>query len=111
MLLNSLISYHDHVFQEYSEWKTGIADVCLPTVYVNRMDHLPSYVRVVTDATQELCDLILSYREKMKSGEFMSYCILSTFWLLIEKISEIFQQLINKLACPILYRLSLGNES
>ncbi|XP_051243890.1 tripartite motif-containing protein 16-like isoform X1 [Dicentrarchus labrax] len=59
--------------QEYSEWKKGMADVCLPTVYINRMDHLTSYVQVVTDATQELCDLILSsYREKLnliwKSG-------------------------------------------
>uniref|UniRef100_A0A8P4GL34 B30.2/SPRY domain-containing protein n=1 Tax=Dicentrarchus labrax TaxID=13489 RepID=A0A8P4GL34_DICLA len=52
--------------QEYSEWKKGMADVCLPTVYINRMDHLTSYVQVVTDATQELCDLILSsYREKL----------------------------------------------
>ncbi|KAM3598826.1 uncharacterized protein V6R79_023108 [Siganus canaliculatus] len=60
--------------QEYSEWKKRVADVCLPTVNINRMDHLTSYVRVLTDATQELSDLILSsYREKMnlvwKSGD------------------------------------------
>ncbi|XP_070779277.1 tripartite motif-containing protein 16-like [Enoplosus armatus] len=59
--------------QEYSEWKKGVADVCLPLAYINRMDHLNSYVQVVTDATQELCDLILSsYRDKLnliwKSG-------------------------------------------
>lgn len=59
--------------QEYTEWKKGVADVCLPTAYMNRMDHLTSYVQVVTDATQELCDLIVcSYREKLnliwKSG-------------------------------------------
>ncbi|GAA6218240.1 tripartite motif-containing protein 16-like [Lates japonicus] len=52
--------------QEYSEWKKGVADVCLPSVYINRMDHLTSYVQVVTDATQELCDLILSsYKDKL----------------------------------------------
>ncbi|XP_042360586.1 tripartite motif-containing protein 16-like [Plectropomus leopardus] len=60
--------------QEYSEWKKGVADVCPPSPYVNRMDHLASYVQVVTDATQELCDLILSsYGEKLtlicKSGK------------------------------------------
>ncbi|XP_039977457.1 E3 ubiquitin-protein ligase TRIM16-like [Xiphias gladius] len=47
--------------QEYSEWKKRAADVRLPSVYINRMDHLTSYVNVVTDATQELCDLILSF--------------------------------------------------
>ncbi|XP_074512669.1 tripartite motif-containing protein 16-like [Sebastes fasciatus] len=53
--------------QEYSEWKKGVADVCLPSPYVNRMDHLTSYVQVVTDATQELCDLIVSsYKDKLK---------------------------------------------
>ncbi|KAE8283245.1 Usher syndrome type-1G protein-like protein [Larimichthys crocea] len=59
--------------QEYSEWKKGVSDVCMPTAYINRMDHLTSYAQVVTDATKELCDLILSsYREKLnlicKSG-------------------------------------------
>ncbi|XP_059204342.1 tripartite motif-containing protein 16-like [Centropristis striata] len=53
--------------QEYSEWKKGVADVCLPCPHINRMEHLTSYVQVVTDATQELCDLILSsYKEKLK---------------------------------------------
>ncbi|TKS92008.1 Tripartite motif-containing protein 16 [Collichthys lucidus] len=52
--------------QEYSEWKKGVSDVCMPTAYINRMDHLTSYAQVVTDATKELCDLILSsYREKL----------------------------------------------
>ncbi|XP_020502735.1 tripartite motif-containing protein 16-like [Labrus bergylta] len=52
--------------QEYSEWKKGVADVCLPTTYINRMDHLTTYTQVVTDVTQELCDLILSsYKEKL----------------------------------------------
>lgn len=37
----------------------------LPTVCINNMEHLASYVEVVMDATQELRDLILSsYREK-----------------------------------------------
>ncbi|XP_078141095.1 tripartite motif-containing protein 16-like isoform X2 [Centroberyx gerrardi] len=59
--------------KEYSEWKKGVVDVCLPGVYVNLMDHLASFSHVVTDATQELCDQILSsYRDKLmtvcKSG-------------------------------------------
>lgn len=62
--------------QEYSEWKKREADVSLPSVYVNQMEHLSSYAQIVTDATQELCDLILSsFREKMslicKSGNKM----------------------------------------
>lgn len=70
-----------YLIQEYSEWKKGATDVGLPTAYINPMDHLTSYVQVVTDATQELCDLILSsYREKLnlvwKSGECLSYCTL-----------------------------------
>ncbi|XP_058509694.1 tripartite motif-containing protein 16-like [Solea solea] len=52
--------------QEYSEWKKGVADTGLPSVYINCMDRLTSYVHVLTDATQELCDLILSsYRDKL----------------------------------------------
>ncbi|XP_029294609.1 tripartite motif-containing protein 16-like [Cottoperca gobio] len=57
--------------QEYSEWKKGVASVSLPSPHINRMNHLTSYVQVVTGATQELCDLILSsYKEKLtcKSG-------------------------------------------
>lgn len=51
--------------QECTEWKKGAADVSLPTVCINNMDHLASYVEVVVDATQELRDLVLSsYREK-----------------------------------------------
>ncbi|XP_068193487.1 tripartite motif-containing protein 16-like [Antennarius striatus] len=58
---------------EYSEWKKGAADVRLPAVHTNSMGHLASYVQVVTDMTQELCELILSsFREKLdlvlKSG-------------------------------------------
>lgn len=68
-------------FQEYCEWKKGVADVCVPTVYLTRMDHLNSYVQVVTDATDELCDLILSsYREKLnliwENGRCISFQIL-----------------------------------
>lgn len=65
------------MFQEYSEWKNEIADACLPTVHINRMDHLTTYVQVVTDATQELCDLILStYREKndLKCHKYSGEC-------------------------------------
>ncbi|KAK5856232.1 hypothetical protein PBY51_007841 [Eleginops maclovinus] len=53
--------------QEYSEWKKGVADVCLPSPHINRMNHLTSFVQVVTDTTKELCDLILSsYTEQLK---------------------------------------------
>ncbi|XP_035470572.2 tripartite motif-containing protein 16-like isoform X1 [Scophthalmus maximus] len=52
--------------KEYSEWKKGAADVRLPSVHINRLDHLTSYVQVLTDATQKLCDVILSsYRDKL----------------------------------------------
>lgn len=52
--------------QEYSEWKRGASDDCLPAAHKNRMEHLTSYVEVVTDITQELRDLILSsYKEKL----------------------------------------------
>lgn len=57
-------------------------------MYINRMDHLTSYVQVVTDATQELCDLILScYREKLsticKSGGCIYYTYIQyIFWFL-----------------------------
>lgn len=49
----------------------------LPTVQMNCMDHLTSYVEVVTEATRELRHLILSsYREKTsrtwKRGECRS---------------------------------------
>uniref|UniRef100_A0A3B4ZET7 Otopetrin 2 n=1 Tax=Stegastes partitus TaxID=144197 RepID=A0A3B4ZET7_9TELE len=54
--------------QEYSEWTKRELDACVPSVHINRMDHLTSYVQVVTDATQELCELILStYKEKLKT--------------------------------------------
>ncbi|XP_010768036.1 tripartite motif-containing protein 16-like isoform X2 [Notothenia coriiceps] len=46
--------------QEYSEWNKGVADVCLPSPCINPMNHLTSFVQVVTDTTKELCDLILS---------------------------------------------------
>uniref|UniRef100_A0A3Q3WI07 B30.2/SPRY domain-containing protein n=1 Tax=Mola mola TaxID=94237 RepID=A0A3Q3WI07_MOLML len=49
-----LSRYLIHVFQDYSEWKRGISDLSLPTVHINRMDHLTSYVQEVTDAVEEL---------------------------------------------------------
>ncbi|XP_028268282.1 tripartite motif-containing protein 16-like protein isoform X2 [Parambassis ranga] len=52
--------------QGYSEWKKEKTDVCIPPVHINSTDHLTSYIHVVTDSTQELCDLILScYKEKL----------------------------------------------
>lgn len=71
-----LSRYLIHVFQDYSEWKRGISDLSLPTVHINRMDHLTSYVQEVTDAVEELCDLIhKSYEKKVnltkKSCEYM----------------------------------------
>ncbi|XP_040046675.2 tripartite motif-containing protein 16-like isoform X3 [Gasterosteus aculeatus] len=46
--------------QEYSEWKISAEDVSLPSPNIDHMDHLLSYLQVVTDSTQELCHLILS---------------------------------------------------
>lgn len=43
-----------------------MADVYLPGVYIGLTDHLASFSQVVNDATQELRDQILSYREKLK---------------------------------------------
>ncbi|XP_074553234.1 tripartite motif-containing protein 16-like isoform X2 [Halichoeres trimaculatus] len=66
--MNKLSKYKSDVdfLQEYSEWKKRSTDMCLPTASVTHRDHLISYIQVVTDATQELCDLILSsYREKL----------------------------------------------
>lgn len=54
--------------QEYSEWTKREVHSCVPSVHINRMDHLTSYVQAVTDASQELCDLIFStYKEKLSS--------------------------------------------
>ncbi|XP_062304973.1 tripartite motif-containing protein 16-like protein [Osmerus eperlanus] len=46
--------------QQYSEWKKGAVDVCLPEVHVSLMDHLSSFSTVVTEVTQELCGQLLS---------------------------------------------------
>ncbi|XP_061568182.1 E3 ubiquitin-protein ligase TRIM16-like isoform X2 [Cololabis saira] len=52
--------------QGFSVWEKILADVFVPTVHINRMDYLNSYVQAVTDLTQELCALIFSsYREKI----------------------------------------------
>ncbi|CAN9505668.1 unnamed protein product [Ophioblennius macclurei] len=54
--------------QEHSEWKKAVTDVSVPDVHISRMDHLTSYGQVVTDATQEMCNLIVtSYRQKLSS--------------------------------------------
>ncbi|XP_022066616.2 tripartite motif-containing protein 16-like [Acanthochromis polyacanthus] len=54
--------------QEYSEWTRREVNSCVPSVHINRMDHLTSYIQAVTDASQELCDLICStYKEKLSS--------------------------------------------
>lgn len=56
------------LIQEYSEWKKGAADVCLPTAHINRMEHLNAFIQVVMATTQELSDLIIcSYKEKLNS--------------------------------------------
>lgn len=70
-----------HVFQDYSEWKRGFSDLSLPTVHINRMDHLTSYVQEVTDAVEELCDLIhKSYEKKVnltkKGCEYMQHSVI-----------------------------------
>lgn len=54
--------------QEHSDWKKTVTDVSVPTVHISRMDHLTSYVQVVTDATQELSNLIVaSYRQNVST--------------------------------------------
>ncbi|XP_028310940.1 tripartite motif-containing protein 16-like [Gouania willdenowi] len=68
--LNKLSTIKSDVdfLQEYSEWKKGETDVCVPRVSVTRMTHLTSYAQVVTDATQELCEMISSsYRKKLST--------------------------------------------
>lgn len=59
------------LYQEYSEWKISAEDVSLPSPNIDHMDHLLSYLQVVTDSTQELCHLILSSNKLRicKSGE------------------------------------------
>uniref|UniRef100_A0A8C7P868 B30.2/SPRY domain-containing protein n=1 Tax=Oncorhynchus mykiss TaxID=8022 RepID=A0A8C7P868_ONCMY len=53
--------------QEYSEWKTGAVDVCLPGLYVGLTDRLASFSCLLTESTQELCDqLKATYRDKLK---------------------------------------------
>uniref|UniRef100_A0AAZ3Q9A3 Uncharacterized protein n=1 Tax=Oncorhynchus tshawytscha TaxID=74940 RepID=A0AAZ3Q9A3_ONCTS len=52
---------------EYSEWKTGAVDVCLPGLYVGLTDRLASFSCLLTESTQELCDqLKATYRDKLK---------------------------------------------
>uniref|UniRef100_A0A3P9N3B5 Tripartite motif-containing protein 16-like n=1 Tax=Poecilia reticulata TaxID=8081 RepID=A0A3P9N3B5_POERE len=53
-----------------------LTDICVPAAHISRMDHLQSWAQAVTDATQELWELIMkSYSEKMnmisKSGELV----------------------------------------
>ncbi|XP_061829418.1 tripartite motif-containing protein 16-like isoform X2 [Nerophis lumbriciformis] len=52
--------------QEYSLWKEGAPDVCLPDVRFNNMERVNAYVQVVASVTQELRDLLLtSYQDKL----------------------------------------------
>lgn len=54
--------------QEYSEWKTVAVDKGLPAMHRNLIDHVAAISQVVTVATQEVCDQILScFAEKIKS--------------------------------------------
>nr|XP_057923501.1 tripartite motif-containing protein 16 [Doryrhamphus excisus] len=53
--------------QEYSEWKKEASDISLPGVYIGLMDRLNSVSRVIVDATEELCTmLVTSYMDKVK---------------------------------------------
>lgn len=53
--------------QEYSEWKKGVVDVDFTGVYIDPMDHLESFSRVLTECTQELGGQILTiYIEKLQ---------------------------------------------
>ncbi|KAM9745527.1 tripartite motif-containing protein 16-like isoform 1-T1 [Menidia menidia] len=52
--------------QGYAELKKGMAEIYVPTVSINQMDYVKSYIQAVADVTQELCELIFSaYREKL----------------------------------------------
>ncbi|XP_017317020.1 tripartite motif-containing protein 16-like protein [Ictalurus punctatus] len=46
--------------QEYTEWKKGSVDVCLPGIYIGLIDRLTTFSRIVKESTQALCDLLLS---------------------------------------------------
>ncbi|KAJ8377678.1 hypothetical protein AAFF_G00255230 [Aldrovandia affinis] len=59
---------HDIDFlQEYSEWRKEAVDVSLPGVYIGLTDRLTCFSQVVSESTQELCDLLVTtYRDKLK---------------------------------------------
>lgn len=53
--------------QEYSEWKKEATDISLPGVYIGLTDRLNSFSRVIVDATQQLCAMLVSsYIENVK---------------------------------------------
>lgn len=60
--------------QEYTEWKKGSVDVCLPGVYISLIDRLTPFSRIIKESTQALCDLLQStynvqLKELSKSGK------------------------------------------
>ncbi|XP_010903918.2 tripartite motif-containing protein 16-like protein [Esox lucius] len=53
--------------QEYTEWKRGVVDVCLPGVYIGLTERMASFSRLITESTQGLCDqLKATYTDKLK---------------------------------------------
>ncbi|TSK87572.1 Tripartite motif-containing protein 16 [Bagarius yarrelli] len=58
---------HVDFLQEYTEWKKGSVDVCLPGIYISLIDRLTTFSRVVKESTQALCDLLMStYNVQLK---------------------------------------------
>ncbi|KAL6477146.1 hypothetical protein MHYP_G00156450 [Metynnis hypsauchen] len=53
--------------QEYTDWRKGLVDVCLPGVYISLIDQLATFNHVVKESTQKLCELVLStYNVQLK---------------------------------------------
>ncbi|KAJ7989806.1 hypothetical protein DPEC_G00308320 [Dallia pectoralis] len=53
--------------QEYSEWKRGVVDVCLPGLYIGLTERMASFSRLLTESTRVLCDqLKATYTDKLK---------------------------------------------
>ncbi|XP_026772925.3 tripartite motif-containing protein 16-like protein [Pangasianodon hypophthalmus] len=58
---------HVDFLQEYTEWKKGSVDVCLPGIYISLIDRLTTFSHVVKESTQALCDLLQStYNVQLK---------------------------------------------
>uniref|UniRef100_A0A3B1IGB4 B30.2/SPRY domain-containing protein n=1 Tax=Astyanax mexicanus TaxID=7994 RepID=A0A3B1IGB4_ASTMX len=53
--------------QEYTEWRKGLVDVCLPGVYISLIDQLDTFSRIVKETTKNLCEQLTStYSAQLK---------------------------------------------